>query len=195
MSKDIRLKKVDNIVNDDYISKINDIVENVRDITLEVKVDKYKIFELKNIILTILHLEDKTGKICALLAGSRDDEDLKKIINHIGINNYYRLRGSISTLNEDMYEDLDDNIDMKDYLIGNKLLSINGIQNINNTYSEYEKIKLFNVDINTVYGLNLEDAYEFVNNNTDYLKDISIDEVKEIKFSSYKDIIILLKRS
>ena len=114
MSKDIRLKKVDNIVNDGYISEINNIVEDIRDITLEVKVEKYKIFELKNVILTILHLEDKNGKICALLAGSRDDEDFKKIINCIGINCYYRIRGSISFFNKEMYEDLD-------YMLGNDI--------------------------------------------------------------------------
>ena len=197
MSKDIRLKKVDNIVNDGYISEINNIVEDIRDITLEVKVEKYKIFELKNVILTILHLEDKNGKICALLAGSRDDEDFKKIINCIGINCYYRIRGSISFFNKEMYEDLDNmlgnDINIKDYLIGDKLLIITGIQNISKYYREYERTELFGVDITTVYDFELEVAYDFINKNTNYLKDISIDEVKEIEFSCYKDIVILLK--
>jgi len=195
--KDIKLKSINNIVSDDYISKINNIVENIRDITLEVKLGKYKIFELKNVILTILHLEDKTGSICALLVGSRDDESFKNIINHIGINSSYRVRGSISSLNEDMYEDLNDmlgnDINTKDYLIGDKLLTITGIQNISEYYRDYEKIELFGVDITNVYDFDLEAAYEFINNNTNYLKNISIDEVKEIKFSSYKDIVILLK--
>lgn len=197
MVKNIKLKSVDAIVNGDYISKINNIVENVRDIVLEVKVDKYKIFELKDIILIILHLEDKTGKICALLAGDRDDEGFKKIVRHIGINSYCRVRGSISFLDEDMYEDLDDmfndDINLKDYFIGDKLLSIKGIQNISKYYREYETVKMFGVDIDTVYDFELNDAYEFVNKNTNYLKDISIDEIKEIKFSYYKDIVILLK--
>lgn len=197
MSKDIKLKSVNSIVSDDYISKINNIVENIRDITLEVKVSKYKIFELKNVILTILYLEDKTGSICALLVGSRDDESFKNIINHIGINSSYRVRGSISSLNEEMYEDLNDilgnYINIKDYLIGDKLLTITGIQNISGYYRDYEKIEIFGVDITTVYDFELEAAYDFINKNTNYLKNISIDDVKEISFSCYKDIVILLK--
>lgn len=197
MSKDIKLKSVNNVVNDSYISKINNIVENVRDITLEVEVKKYKIFELKDIILTILHFEDETGIICALLVGNRNDEDLKKIINNIGVKNYYRVRGSISSLNENMYEDLNDmlsdDINIKDYLIGNKLLSITGIQNISKYYRDYERIELFGVDITSIYDYELADAYEFINKNTDYLKNVSVDELKEVTFSCYKDIVILLK--
>ena len=197
MSKDIILKKVDDIVNDGYISKINDIVENIRDITLEGKVEKYKIFELKNVILTILHLEDENGKICALLAGSRNDEDFKKIMARIGINCFYRVRGSVSSLNREMYEDLDNmlgnDMNIKDYLIGNKLLIITGIQNISKYYREYERTELFGVDITTVYDFELEAAYDFINKNTNYLKNISIDDMKEITFSCYKDIVILLK--
>lgn len=56
-----------------------------------------------------------------------------------------------------------------------------------------EKIKLFGIDIIKLYNYNLDKAYNIVKNNTSYLDNIYIDEVKEIKFSYYKDIIILLK--
>ena len=197
MGKDIKLKTVVPIVNDGYISKIDNVVENIDDITLEVKVSKYKVFELKDIIFTILHLDDNTGSICALLVGNRNDEGLKKIISNIGINANYRVRGSILFFDEGVYEDLNDmlgnKINIKDYFVGNKLLSIVGIQNLNNNYRDYEKIELFGVDINTLYDFDLNDAYNFINDNTDYLKNISFEEVKEIKFSCYKDIVILLK--
>ena len=52
--------------------------------------------------------------------------------------------------------------------------------------------KLFGEEIVRLYNYNLDKAYNFVKDNTDYLKDISIEEVKEINFSAYKDIIILL---
>lgn len=55
-----------------------------------------------------------------------------------------------------------------------------------------DDIEIFGVDIVHAYDMNVKDAYELINENTNYLKDISIDEVKDIKFSYYKDIIILL---
>ncbi len=53
--------------------------------------------------------------------------------------------------------------------------------------------ELFGIDIVEVYDYSLDKAYNLIKDNTDYLDNISIDEVKEIKFSSYKDIIILLR--
>lgn len=64
---------------------------------------------------------------------------------------------------------------------------------MNDNINDYEKIKLFGEDIDVVYTFDLNTAYDFVNKNTNYLENISIDEVQEIKFSYYKDIIILLK--
>lgn len=56
-----------------------------------------------------------------------------------------------------------------------------------------DEIKLFGIDIVELYDYDLNKVYEFIVNNTGYLNDISIEEVKEIQFSCYKDIIILLK--
>ena len=56
-----------------------------------------------------------------------------------------------------------------------------------------DEIKLFAIDIVELYDYDLNRAYKFIVDNTDYLNYISIKEVKEIKFSYYKDIIILLK--
>lgn len=53
--------------------------------------------------------------------------------------------------------------------------------------------ELFGIDIVEVYDYSLDKAYNLIKDNTDYLDNISINEVKEIKFSSYKDIIILLR--
>ena len=55
------------------------------------------------------------------------------------------------------------------------------------------EVKLFGVDIVKLYNYNLDKAYNFVKDNTDYLIDVPIEEVKNINFSSYKDIIILLR--
>lgn len=56
----------------------------------------------------------------------------------------------------------------------------------------YEEIKLFGENIERVYDYDLNTAYEFINKNTSYLKNIPIEKVKDIKFSCYKDIVILL---
>jgi len=64
---------------------------------------------------------------------------------------------------------------------------------MNENINDYEEVKLFGEDIDVIYAFDLNTAYDFVNKNTNYLENIMIDEVKEIKFSYYKDIIILLK--
>ena len=58
--------------------------------------------------------------------------------------------------------------------------------------SDY-KVELFGINIDELYLPELEFAYELVSYNTDYLKNIPIEDVKDIQFSSHKDIIILLK--
>ena len=52
--------------------------------------------------------------------------------------------------------------------------------------------KLFGIDIVNLYNYNLNNAYNFVKDNTNYLDNILIGEVKDINFSATKDIIILL---
>lgn len=64
---------------------------------------------------------------------------------------------------------------------------------MNENINDYEEVKLFGKDIDVIYAFDLNTAYDFVNKNTNYLENITIDEVQEIKFSYYKDIIILLK--
>ena len=58
---------------------------------------------------------------------------------------------------------------------------------------ENDKYKMFGMKNNEVYSLSLEEAYDLVKTNTNYLDNTPIEEVKEIKFSFYNDIFILLK--
>ncbi len=57
---------------------------------------------------------------------------------------------------------------------------------------DYEEVKIFGIDINEVYDMNLEEAYNFVKKNSSYLLGISISDVKEIHFSYYKNVFVLL---
>lgn len=52
--------------------------------------------------------------------------------------------------------------------------------------------KLFDKDIYELYDMDIKDTYELISNNTNYLDNISIDDVLDIKFSCYQDVIILL---
>ncbi len=58
---------------------------------------------------------------------------------------------------------------------------------------DYKPEEFFGIEIVKLYNYDVNKAYDFVKRNTDYLDNISIDEVKEIMFSCNKDIIILLK--
>lgn len=58
---------------------------------------------------------------------------------------------------------------------------------------DFEKTELFGIDIVKLYDCKLIESYDLVSKNTEYLNGIPIEEVKQIKFSCYKDIIILLK--
>ena len=51
--------------------------------------------------------------------------------------------------------------------------------------------KLFNKYIYELYDMDIKDSYELVSNNTNYLDNVSINDVLDIKFSCYQDVIIL----
>lgn len=55
-----------------------------------------------------------------------------------------------------------------------------------------EEKNLNGVLLTDLYNYDLNEAYEFVKKNTDYLKEIKKTEVKQIEFSYYKDIVILM---
>ena len=75
------------------------------------------------------------------------------------------------------------------------------VEEINNDLYENEKkslerdydYTLFGIELYNLYDCELSKAYDLVSKNTNYLKDIPLDDVKKINFSIYKDIIILLK--
>ena len=56
-----------------------------------------------------------------------------------------------------------------------------------------EKIELFGLDIVKAYELSLDEADTFIKSNTNYLNNIDLNSIKDIKFSCFKDIYVLLK--
>lgn len=84
----------------EYISKIGNIVDKVKNATFEVKINDIKIIENNNDIAVIMKVQDKTGTIKALLVGER--EELIDIMNNLKTGNEYRIRGNVSILDDEL---------------------------------------------------------------------------------------------
>ena len=190
--KNIILKKINNNVNQNYISKIDNIVDNIRNVSFEVFFDNIKIFELDNIIISIMSMRDGSGNMSALIISNRDN-DIKEIIKSFNLKDKFAISGSVSFNINDTYKVLSEltNNKVKKELLKDKVLYVNSIKKVE--HKNNNEVKLFNIDIVKLYEYDLDKAYDIIKLNTDYLNDISKDEVKDIKFSYFKDIIILLK--
>ncbi len=55
---------------------------------------------------------------------------------------------------------------------------------------EYDSI--FGIKLYLAYDLDIEKKYQLIKDNTIYLNNINIEDIKDIKFSIWKDIIVLL---
>lgn len=181
MTKKINARKIDTIIPDDvFISHIDSLVGKVKNVTLEGKFSDMKVYELEDTMFVLINFADSSGEIPALLVGNRDDE-FKSLVESIIMKYEYKIKGNVYLLDD--VEDID--LPFIHNIKGQKVLFITALQDLNAT-------KLFGVDIVKLYNYDLNKAYNLINDNTDYLVDIPIGEVKDIKFSSYKDIIILL---
>lgn len=191
--KEVKFKKIDNNVNRNYISKIGNIVDKVRNVSFEVFFDNINVYELDNTIISIMSMRDGTGNMSALIVSNRD-KDTKDIIKSINEKDKFAISGSVSFDIDNTYKVLSEltNNKVKKELLKSKVLYVNAINKIEHKKKNEDDI-LFGIDIVKLYDYDLDKAYNLIKNNTDYLNEISKEEVKEIKFSYYKDIIILLK--
>ena len=73
MIKKINFKKIETKVPyDTFISKIDGLVGQVKNVTLDVNVISKKIYELDDAMFVLLNIFDNTGEMSALLVGHRD---------------------------------------------------------------------------------------------------------------------------
>lgn len=133
MVKKIKLKKIENVVDSDgYVSNIEDIIGEVKNITLKVTIiDIFKL-ELEDGIIVVTRLKDNSGIISAILVVDRES-DYKEFINNISANNMYIVKGNSVILREPTDNDLD--------IIKEKL---KGIININDIYLVITSIQKIN---------------------------------------------------
>ena len=178
--KDIGIKEIKtNIPNDTFVSRIDGIIGNVKNVVFEGSFSNMHVYELEKGMIVTFDFNDKTGTIPALIIGDRD-KDFKDFLESIILSHTYRVRGNVR-----LVEEADDQLPFSKDLLNKSILAITAIDDLSDT-------KLFGVDIVKLYDYDVPRAYDFVKNNTNYLNNISISEVKDIKFSVTQDIIVLL---
>lgn len=84
-----------------YISKIGNIVDKVKDATFELIIKDIQIIENNNDIAVIMEVQDETGTMKALLVGEREEEFIK-VVNSLKIDSKYRIRANISMLDDEL---------------------------------------------------------------------------------------------
>lgn len=131
MKYKVNYKKIDTTPITSPLSKINNVIGNVKNVVFEVFFDDIKIYELDNVIFSILSARDGTGNISVLLVGSRDEET-QNLIKSITSKDKYLIKGNISTNIDLVYKELNEltenTIDKK--ILKNKILFVKIINKV-----------------------------------------------------------------
>ena len=90
---------------EEYISEIDDIMEDVKSRVFIVTIKKIKKLEFNKGIILGLDLQDKSGKILGIFIANKCDEDLKKI-KIFAINKEYKVKGNVFFITKDKMKDL-----------------------------------------------------------------------------------------
>lgn len=189
MTKKIGIRKVETeMPSDAVISQIATLSDNDKHVTLEVSVQLKKIQEIESTTFALLDIKDKTGSMKALLFGDNGKE-FTSLLNSIKDGFTYRIGGNVATISDDT-EDVE--LPFIDDIKGKKIFLIRALQYYPDSMFNTEVNELFGVSIEVLFDYNLKQAYDFVKENTDYLDDILINDVRDIQFSLYGNVIILL---
>ncbi len=120
--------------NDEYITKIADIMSDIKAINLEVTITDIKKFEFKNGTIVALDLKDASDSLLGFLIVNRDDNNNLKIIEDLEVNKLYKAQGNVFIITNNIYEEL--NNDEKEIFnklninIDDKILAIRKIEEI-----------------------------------------------------------------
>lgn len=183
MTKKIGIRKVETeIPSDAVISQIATLSENDKHVTLEVTVQLRKIQEIEDTTFALLDIKDKSGCMQALLFDT-------SLLNSIKDGFTYRTGGNVATISDDT-EDVE--LPFIDDIKGKKIFLIRALQYYPDSMFNTEVNELFGVSIEVLFDYNLKQAYDFVKENTGYLDEILINDVRDIQFSLYGNVIILL---
>ena len=117
---------------DEYITKIADIMSDIKSVNIEVTITDIKKFEFKKGIITALNLKDASGSLLGFLIVNRDDNNDLNVIKELEINKLYKVQGNVFIITNNIYKDL--NKDEKEIFnnlkinIGDKIIAIRKIE-------------------------------------------------------------------
>ena len=182
MTKKIGIKKIKtNVPYDAFISNIDGIVGATKGINLEVYFTSKKIYELEDTMFIILNMYDNSDEMKALLVGDRN-KDFISFVDNIKYGLKYRISGNVSVIPE---ESDDIELPFMNELKNSKVFFIYALQCYSDT--------IYGIDLNEFNScVNINEEYEVILKYTNYLQNIALDQVKDIKASCYNEIIILL---
>ena len=119
---------------DEYITKIADIMSDIKSINLEVIITEIKKFEFKKGTIVALNLKDASDSILGFLIVNRDDNNDLNVFKELEINNLYKVQGNVFIITNNIYKEL--NKDEKEIFsklninIGDKILAIRKLEEI-----------------------------------------------------------------
>lgn len=128
---EVKYKKIDTTPITSPLSKINNVIGNVKNVVFEVFFDDIKIYELDDVIFSILSARDGTGNISVLIVGSRDEET-QNLIKSITLKDKYLIKGNLSTDIDLVYKELNELTENKidNKILKNKILFVKTINKI-----------------------------------------------------------------
>ena len=107
MSVNMKLKSIETkIDSNEYISNIDDIVDEIKNITIKARIIGIKRLEFKKGIIVTLIIEDNSGSIPAIMIGNREEE-FKNIIKSLEIGQVYLFQGNTMILSDPNDNELD----------------------------------------------------------------------------------------
>ena len=89
------------MLDSNYISKVGNVVDKVKNATFEVIIKDIQITETDNDIAVIMEVQDETGTMKALLVGEREEE-FTKVVNSLKIGSKYCIRANVSMLDDEL---------------------------------------------------------------------------------------------
>ena len=131
MESKVKYKKIDTTPITTTLSKINSVIGNVKNVSFEVFFDDIKIYELDNVIFSILSARDGTGNISVLIVGNRDEET-QELIKSITTKDKYRIKGNTTIDIDLVYKELNELTENKvdKNILKNKILLVKTINKV-----------------------------------------------------------------
>lgn len=182
MLKKIGIRKIETeIPYDVFVSSIDGILGPVKDVNLDVYFTSKKIYELEDTIFVVLDMCDSTAEMKSLLIGNRD-KDFISLVNNIKYGLKYRISGNVSVVPGDA-----DDIELPfiSEIKNSKLFCIYALQCYSDT--------IYGVPYDDFNGcIGVEEEYKVVSKYTNYLNNIELEQVKNIRVDcNYKTAILL----